>query len=82
MHVHKLNEFLNNQIELIFKGKEKYRICKEFHEKDIEIFLDQTYFPRVLLNIFMNSIQAMPEGGKIYVRTYNSVYISCLFFHF
>ena len=54
---HALN---SNEIEVI---------C-EFGEKLPKVGVDKTQIQQVFVNIFMNAIHAMPQGGKLRVRTY------------
>ena len=40
--------------------------------KDIFIMADRNQFQQVLFNILINSVEAMPMGGEITIRTYAS----------
>ncbi len=51
-------ELAENRIELVFKGDEPFREA-----------LDAGRFKTVLMNIFLNAIQAMPEGGRLEITT-------------
>jgi len=50
----------SNEVELI----------REFGEKLPKVGVDKTQIQQVFVNIFMNAIHAMPQGGKLRVRTY------------
>src|SRR5262249_6708788 len=65
-----------NLISLLEETKTHLLADVNFHEKNIEIFIhstantlplsiDPVLFKSALLNLFVNAIQAMPQGGKI-----------------
>lgn len=41
------------------------RLTKTFHDNLPELVIDPDRFTQVLLNIFINALQAMPEGGEL-----------------
>jgi signal transduction histidine kinase len=66
-----INAVLDNSIILTqhaFK-KANIKIVKEMGEGLPDVYIDKSKMEQVLVNIFLNAIQAMPEGGTIYVRT-------------
>lgn len=50
-------------------SEQNITLVKELAHKLPEIYLDQDQFYRALLNILINAMQAMPEGGRLQVRT-------------
>jgi signal transduction histidine kinase len=42
-----------------------YRLIINFNPKTFMLSLDKLLFRQVLFNLFLNSIQAMPQGGQI-----------------
>jgi len=66
-----LNQVLREQ-NLLFSRANKTVVFKEALDTDlwpVEVDMDQ--IEQVFLNIYMNAIQAMPEGGRLSVRTEN-----------
>jgi signal transduction histidine kinase len=67
-----LHEIVEKTIELF-----SYQICnqridteKEFQSDLPHIYADQEQIRQVLMNLVLNSIQAMPEGGKLRFKTF------------
>jgi PAS domain S-box-containing protein len=56
-------QFKNNNIS--FK--------KDFSMRVPQVYVDENQIEQVLMNIFLNAIQAMPEGGAVTVRTNTNV---------
>jgi two-component system NtrC family sensor kinase len=54
-----------------YKMKEKeINIAREFGEDLPAALIDKVKIEQVLVNIYMNSVHAMPQGGKLIVRSY------------
>jgi PAS domain S-box-containing protein len=50
----------------------KITFREEFSDVVPNIFADQNQIEQVLMNIFLNAIQAMPQGGELSVKTYTT----------
>ncbi|MDY6843427.1 MAG: ATP-binding protein [Thermodesulfobacteriota bacterium] len=48
----------------------KVKIEKQYNPSLPEVSIDPSQIQQVFLNIFLNAVQAMPEGGTLKVRTY------------
>lgn len=69
-----LNEIIESVVSLIESkaAKQKVIIEKELTEKLPSVLVDAEQIKQVLLNLSINSLQAMPNGGKLIFRTFRS----------
>jgi two-component system cell cycle sensor histidine kinase/response regulator CckA len=66
-----LNALIRNGLSMFTQAKKEITIHMEL-EKDIwMVAVDQGQIDQVLLNLYVNAAQAMPEGGAIFVHTQN-----------
>lgn len=67
-----LNEVIDKASFFIRKQAEEWdvRIREELKVDIPRILLDPEQMQQVFLNIMLNAIQAMPEGGELYIRTW------------
>ncbi|MEW6718817.1 MAG: ATP-binding protein [Thermodesulfobacteriota bacterium] len=70
-----LNHVLNTTLAFYLKshsigagGKERHRIVKDFGEIP-RVLADVSQLQQVFLNLFLNALDAMPEGGTLRVET-------------
>ena len=52
--------------------QESIKIVKEFKEGLPKVLVDKNKIEQVFVNILINAIQAMPNGGNIFIRTYTA----------
>lgn len=67
-----INAIVEKSLELVrhrFK-LENIEIIKELKMNIPKVLVDKNRIEQVFVNIFLNSIQAMPQGGKIFIRIY------------
>ncbi|MFH1460766.1 MAG: ATP-binding protein [Candidatus Omnitrophota bacterium] len=55
-------EFLNNEFL-----KNKIKVHEEYENPELLIHIDSNQIKQVLLNLILNSIEAMPKGGEIFI---------------
>jgi signal transduction histidine kinase len=66
---------LNNLNEILTQTLSRLRfpediVCEQELDSQVpEIYLDEGQIQQVLINLILNSIQAMSQGGKIYLKT-------------
>jgi PAS domain S-box-containing protein len=68
-----LNQLIENSAQMFGRTKKEISIFKKYEEKLWPAAVDQSQIDQVLLNIFVNAWQAMPEGGDLYLQTKNEI---------
>jgi PAS domain S-box-containing protein len=66
-----LNKLLAKSADLFGRTKKEIHINKKYADDLLIVEVDRVQIEQVLLNIFVNAWQAMPEGGTIYLETRN-----------
>ncbi len=69
INIHKL---INSTIDILNSKfiNQKIHVNKHFDaDKDLNLYVDPNQFRQALLNILLNAIEAMPNGGKLRVNT-------------
>jgi PAS domain S-box-containing protein len=66
-----LNDLLDKSVDMFSRAKKEIRIHKKFQEDLWPVEIDRGQFEQVLLNLFVNSWQAMQSGGDLYLETEN-----------
>jgi PAS domain S-box-containing protein len=68
-----LNDLVENSAQMFGRTKKEITIFKKYEEQLWPAAVDQSQIDQVLLNIFVNAWQAMPEGGDLYIQTKNEI---------
>jgi len=68
-NIHSIVEDVFSLLQLDSKKESCVRIVKSFDPDVPTLLIDGNYIKQALLNIFLNSIEAMPEGGDLIIGT-------------
>jgi len=66
-----LNEFIDKTGEMFGRTHKEIRIRKTFAAALWAVEIDRYQMEQVLMNMFVNAWQAMPDGGDLYLKTEN-----------
>jgi len=72
LNTEELNSVVEQSLLLVRHELDKYHVneVRELSEHLLPVRLDRNKIEQVFVNIFLNAIQAMPEGGTLAVKTY------------
>jgi signal transduction histidine kinase len=75
IHPRDLNKIVNESIALVRHetASGNVEVTKNFAAGMPQVWLDDNKVKQVLVNIFTNAVHAMPDGGKLDVRSYDRV---------
>ena len=66
-----LNRFLSQQNKVFGRTRKEVQIHEDFMDSLWPVAVDQSQMEQVILNLYINAWQAMPEGGELFVATAN-----------
>ena len=66
-----LNDLIRNGVAMFTQARKEITIHMELQEHIWMVSVDRGQIDQVLLNLYINASQAMPEGGEIVVHTEN-----------
>lgn len=66
-----LNELIKHENRLFGRTKKEITLTGKYQENLWAVEADQGQIQQVLLNLYVNAWQAMPDGGNLYVQTEN-----------
>jgi two-component system cell cycle sensor histidine kinase/response regulator CckA len=66
-----LNKIVKNSSEMFGRTKKEIVIYPKYQKNIWTVEIDRGQINQVLLNLYVNAWQAMPEGGNLYIQTKN-----------
>lgn len=66
-----INELLDESVAIMerYLSERKVEVVKEYSQRPLLVLADANQFKQVFFNLMMNSAEAMPGGGQIFLRT-------------
>jgi len=68
-----LNELIKNQNQMFGRTKKEITIREKYEENLWSTEVDRRQIEQVLMNLYINAVQAMHGGGDLYVQTENII---------
>ncbi len=68
-----INDLIKRSLEMFGRTRKEVSIHTKFQEDLWIVEVDQGQIDQVLLNLYVNSWQAMPGGGSLYIQTENVI---------
>lgn len=66
-----LNELLRQTVELFVRTKKEITAYPKYQEGILTVEVDKRQIDQVLMSLYINAWEAMPEGGKVFRETEN-----------
>lgn len=69
----KLSDLVEKSSKLFGRTRKEIKIQRELQEDIWPVEADPAQIEQVMLNLYVNACQAMPEGGELYLKTENLI---------
>lgn len=70
LHPENIGSILEDSLSLVKTELRNIKIAREFQEGLPRVLVDKNKLTQVFINLFINAIQAMPETGKLTIRSF------------
>jgi two-component system cell cycle sensor histidine kinase/response regulator CckA len=71
-----LNQILQESVETFWRTRKEITIERNFEKGLFPIAADKGQIDQVLLNLYVNAADAMPGGGKLFLKTQNVTHLN------
>ena len=68
LHPENIVSILDNSLNLIKTELKSIKVSRQVQENLPEVFADKNKLMQVFINLFMNAVHAMPQGGELTIR--------------
>ena len=68
-----VNRLLESALEMFIRTRKRVAVHRQFEDGLWRIPCDQAQIEQVMLNLWVNAADAMPNGGDLYLKTANAV---------
>jgi two-component system cell cycle sensor histidine kinase/response regulator CckA len=66
-----LNQLIQKSSQMFGRTRKEIKIYRQFQQDIWMVAVDREQIEQALLNLYINSWQAMPDGGELYIQTRN-----------
>jgi signal transduction histidine kinase len=70
LHPENINSILENSLNLVKTELKNIEVVREIQEDLPRVLVDKNKLTQVFINLFINAIHAMPESGKLTIRSF------------
>lgn len=70
LHPENIGSILEGSLDLVKKELKNIQVVREIREGLPKVLVDKNKLTQVFINLFVNAVHAMPEGGKLTIRSF------------
>jgi len=70
LHPENISSILESSLIMVKTELKNIEVIREIQENLPKVLVDKNKLTQVFINLFMNAVHAMPEGGKIAIRSF------------
>jgi PAS domain S-box-containing protein len=66
-----LNDLIEKSSQMFSRARKEIKVYRQFQQDIWMVEVDREQIEQAMLNLYINSWQAMPDGGELYIQTQN-----------